>query len=292
MPGDISPFIHLVYSRYYQILTCNSNLQNNNNNVYVTTARYNLMNAEIIHPGSQPATWGFSATLIWSIVIALGFMIIQILVLILFVHFEYPDLSPQALKKIIPHFQTNGDVLSFATLATFFGANALLFGIIKLKKSSNIKRYLALNTIRFTSVRFWFLVLTGFVCLSELVTHLLGKPLVPEFATSIYVATDSLWLLWIAIVLAGPVFEELFFRGFLITGLSSTFIRPTGAIILSSIAWAVIHTQYDLYGIVTIFIFGLLLGYARVKTNSTLLTMGLHMFMNFVAMIETSIVVS
>ena len=44
-----------------------------------------------------------------------------------------------------------------------------------------------------------------------------------------------------------PVFEELFFRGFLLEGFRRTFLGTTGAVVLTSLLWAVIHTQYDLY---------------------------------------------
>ncbi len=86
--------------------------------------------------------------------------------------------------------------------------------------------------------------------------------------------------------------EELIFRGFIIPGLSSSFLGPIGAILISSAAWAAIHLQYDLYGIVSIFLIGIMLGIARVKSNSVLLPIGLHSVINIVAAIETVIYVS
>jgi len=41
------------------------------------------------------------------------------------------------------------------------------------------------------------------------------------------------------------LFEELFFRGFLFRGLSSSFMGPVGAVLVTSALWALIHTQYD-----------------------------------------------
>jgi hypothetical protein len=86
-----------------------------------------------------------------------------------------------------------------------------------------------------------------------------------------------------------PVFEELFFRGFLLAGFASSFLRPAGAVLVTSASWALIHLQYDLYGMVTIFVLGLLLGAARLASGSVLLTIGLHAFSNLLSTVETII---
>ncbi len=65
-----------------------------------------------------------------------------------------------------------------------------------------------------------------------------------------------------------------------------------GAILVTSLFWAIIHTQYDMYELSIIFFMGLILGTARWKTGSVLLTIGLHSFINFVATIQTMIYVS
>ena len=86
-----------------------------------------------------------------------------------------------------------------------------------------------------------------------------------------------------------PILEELFFRGFLYSGLSSSFLGPLGTILITSISWAAIHLQYDLYGISTIFVFGLLLGAARLKTHSLIVPVLMHALMNLVATIQAVI---
>ena len=248
------------------------------------------MNVEALKPSNSYEIWGLTGTLVWSAIIAISFVLIQIVTMIVFIGVENPAIKPEDLDVFVNQNQLNGLFLSFATLATFIGCSLIMLGVIKLKKGANIQHYLGLNLVDVKTVRFWFLVFIVMMLFSELLTYLLGKPLVPEFVTSIYTSTDSIWLLWLAIVIAAPVFEELFFRGFIITGLSKTFMGPLGAIILSSLTWAAIHVQYDLYLIVTIFVFGLVLGFVRLKTNSVLLTIALHGFMNLMSMIETAII--
>jgi len=96
----------------------------------------------------------------------------------------------------------------------------------------------------------------------------------------------------LALLVAAPIFEELFFRGFLLSGFSRTFLQPGGAVVVTSLAWSSIHVQYDVYGILTIFASGVILGFARLKTNSTLTTIIMHALMNLIATVETIIYVS
>jgi len=70
-------------------------------------------------------------------------------------------------------------------------------------------------------------------------------------------------LLWFAIIVMAPLFEESLFRGFLIAGMQRSRI---GAILIT-----LIHLQYEAFYLVYIFIGGILLGIARVKTGSLLL---------------------
>jgi membrane protease YdiL (CAAX protease family) len=135
----------------------------------------------------------------------------------------------------------------------------------------------------------WFLIILGFVVFSDGLSILIGKPIVPEFMSKTYASLNSPWILWMALLVAAPLSEELFFRGFLIKGLSASLLRWYGAVILSSAAWAIVHQQYDLYGMVTIFSLGLILGVARVKTGSIILTMFLHSFCTLIAIAETLI---
>jgi membrane protease YdiL (CAAX protease family) len=75
-------------------------------------------------------------------------------------------------------------------------------------------------------------------------------------------------LLWFAIIVMAPLFEESLFRGFLIAGMQRSRI---GAILITAALWSLIHLQYEAFYLVYIFIGGILLGIARVKTGSLLL---------------------
>ena len=88
---------------------------------------------------------------------------------------------------------------------------------------------------------------------------------------NVYQTATSKTLLWIALVVAAPVSEEIFFRGFLFYGIQNTRLGSKGAIILSSLIWAPLHMQYDSYNLAAIMVLGLLLGVCPVERE-----LGLH----------------
>ena len=105
-------------------------------------------------------------------------------------------------------------------------------------------------------------------------------------------ADGALWLLVIAFCVAAPVSEEFFARGFLYRGWSESFLRPAGAIVLSSLVWTALHLQYDWYFFGEVFSIGLLLGYLRYRFQSTWLTVIVHGVNNLAAVVQTFLLVS
>ena len=75
--------------------------------------------------------------------------------------------------------------------------------------------------------------------------------------------------------------------GFLYRGWSESFLRPFGAIILSTLVWTCMHLQYDAFFLVQVFSIGLLFGYLRYRSNSTWLTVILHGLNNLAATLQT-----
>jgi uncharacterized protein len=80
--------------------------------------------------------------------------------------------------------------------------------------------------------------------------------------------------------IAVPIMEEFVVRGFMFRGWSQSFLGPVGAILLTSVVWAMAHTQYDWFGRFWIFVVGLALGHFRWRSDSTWLTVMVHSAMN------------
>lgn len=77
------------------------------------------------------------------------------------------------------------------------------------------------------------------------------------------------WFLIIAVVvLAGPITEEIIFRGFMFTTLIKTRLGFIGAAVITSACWTLLHYQYTWHILVVLFGFGLALAYVVWRTGS------------------------
>jgi membrane protease YdiL (CAAX protease family) len=90
----------------------------------------------------------------------------------------------------------------------------------------------------------------------------------------------------VTVLLSAGFAEEVVFRGFLFRGLAKPGweVHAIGGIAL---AWALLHIQYDWLGTAQVFLIGLMLGWFRWASGSTLLTIGMHVLINLESMIET-----
>ena len=219
-------------------------------------------------------------------VVGIVFFVLQTAVLVGFAIRGSTEFSEQELEGLLRAVQHDGTAFSVATLVSGVGSVLLLLAVIKLKRGSVIGEYLALTRPRPSALLMWLGILTVFIALSDALTYVLGRPVVPEFMAEIGATTRPIWLMWLAVVVVAPIAEEVFFRGFLFKGLSSGPIGPIGAIVATAILWALMHPQYDVYGIVTIFFQGLLQGAARMKTRSLAVPVAMHVEANLVAALE------
>ena len=129
-----------------------------------------------------------------------------------------------------------------------------------------------------------------FIVIGNTISWLLGKNIVTAFQNDIYrtaSASGTLPLLWFVVVVVTPINEETLFRGFLFRGWHRSPRDAWFVIAITALLWAVIHVQYDLYVIVQVFVCGLILGWFRWATGSTLLTMLMHALVNAEGMFET-----
>jgi len=236
------------------------------------------------HPtsGSRPPPWGVWATLGFSALIIFGnFVSVMIAAIGIVASGENPDLATNPAQ-----LASNGTLVALSTLLSSPIVLGLTFLFANLRKGLPVKEYLGLHEVDWRTTLGWSLVLLLFAGFADLITFLLGRPLVPDFMFNVYQTAASKALLWIALVVAAPVSEEIFFRGFLFYGIQNTRLGSKGAIILSSLIWAPLHMQYDTYNLAAIMCLGLLLGVARWKGNSVYIPIVMHALMNSIAAME------
>jgi membrane protease YdiL (CAAX protease family) len=94
-------------------------------------------------------------------------------------------------------------------------------------------------------------------------------------------------LLIVSFVFLGPLQEELLFRGFFFRGFLPAFgAWPT--IILTAATWAFTHGQYQWFFVGEIFALGMVFGWLRWRSGSTILTIALHAAVNGMALMEAA----
>lgn len=99
----------------------------------------------------------------------------------------------------------------------------------------------------------------------------------------------SLCILLFSAVLLAPIFEEILFRGFLLQAFLMWAPRSRFAcILLTSLLFAAMHTQYIHWQTIAVLtLFSILLCYARLRGNSLLLPVLLHMLNNLIALLPS-----
>ena len=241
--------------------------------------------APVVPALRSPRIWKFWGTTLWGL-FAFGAMSVgQIAVVAYFVLRQDGPIDMAAAIHVV----VGGLTLA---LSVIMGLPAVVLALwIAIRPTrAPFADYLAL---RWTSWRNFFIGLAALVALVggwDLISRALGREVQPGFMGDVLKSAQAdgvVWLLVVAFCVAAPISEEFLARGFLYRGWSESFLRPVGAIVLSSLAWTAPHMQYDWFSFAEIFSIGLLFGYLRYRTNSTWLTIVLHGLNNLAATIQT-----
>jgi len=105
----------------------------------------------------------------------------------------------------------------------------------------------------------------------------------PEFLLEVKSLTNSpfdVFMLIIGVCIVAPIIEEIVFRGLAYARLENSRVGISGAIIITSIIFTIIHTQYEPSLLIIFSLFSFLLGYVRYKTGNILYCIVLHMQLN------------
>jgi membrane protease YdiL (CAAX protease family) len=232
-----------------------------------------------------PRIWKFWGTALWGLFIFAAMFVGQIAVVAWFVLRRE---GPIDLAAAI-HVVGGGLTISLSVIMGLPAVLAALWIAIRISRTP-FADYLALRGTAWTNFLIGAVALGVLVMGWDVVSRAAGREVAPGFMIDVLKsarADGALWLLVIAFCVAAPVSEELFARGFLYRGWSESFLRPVGAILLSSLVWTALHLQYDWFFFGEVFSIGLLLGYLRYRFNSTWLTIFVHGLNNLAAVVQT-----
>lgn len=201
--------------------------------------------------------WGVGATLGLSLISAFAVIVVQALAAIPVIVYKMQSLPAGEradMEALAMHFASDGLVLSVSTFASGLVAVALVVLWSRLR-SWSWQEYLSLQ--RFSPGA----AMTSFASLAVILAasyFSLGEAEEQgaDFMVTAYRSAGFLPLLYIALIVVAPVWEELFFRGFMHRGLAAG-LGAKPAILICSASWALMHVQYNMVLIFWIFLVGL-----------------------------------
>ena len=183
-----------------------------------------------------------------------------------------------------------GDLIALGVICSAIPCTFLLLLILDRPgraRGMDPRTWLALVPVRLSTLLGWVVFAFVLLQLADLVTVELGRSPVPPVMESIIETTRYTTLLWFALVVAAPVFEEVLFRGFLYEGLRRTRMGAGGTIVVTTLLWTILHVaQYDLYFLALIALIGILLGIARERTGSLYVPLAIHAVNNLLGTLQ------
>ncbi len=237
-------------------------------------------------PPARRLRWGPWATLGWGIPLAATAVLSQTLGAFVFVmwwHLVHPDL-----RITRADIATNGPLLAFSVAVSAPIVLGLLALVVRASHVSLVE-YLALKWPRWRDFGIGAAALAGVLLATGAVAGLTGQE-TPEFMGATYNSAKMagmLPLLTVSFVFLGPLQEELLFRGFFFRGFAAA-LGAWPTIVLTSAVWAFTHVQYQWFFVGEIFALGMVFGWLRWRSGSTILTTALHAAVNAMALVEVA----
>ncbi len=245
--------------------------------------------AEIVE--EKPLYWGPWATIGFTLALFAACVLVDtIATAIAFVVLKIGNPKADAVD-ISLQLQASGLLLSAAAFYRAICCAGLIALFIKARRRLSLREYLALIPVRGRVMAFWLAAVLVFGFCSDSLTYVLDRPIVPQFMIDAWHTSGWPPILWLAVIVAAPLAEELVFRGFFFVGLRQFPHGDATAVLVTSLVWASIHLQYNIYQTGVIFGAGILLGIARIRSGSLYVPLAMHGFFNLLATIQAGITI-
>ncbi len=233
-------------------------------------------------PAPRPP-WGYVTALVWVVLAHVVASVVAIAAVMIW--------RPALVElESFTALMNDGWFLAISTAIAVPVEVGMLVFLAAMRPGWTASDYLAVNWPARQHVIVALIALVVVLPLSDLLAYLLGQPIVSPFQTDVYTsarASGVLPLLWLAIVVGAPVGEEIIFRGFLFRSWIRSARAALPGIVAIAALFAIIHVQYNWFGILQVFILGLLFTWARWRSGSVLLAILLHAITNFYSMLQT-----
>jgi len=232
--------------------------------------------------------WGFWASLLWG---TTGYALIVTTFLgVGFARVALASRDGGDVDALIRAVFESGDTITLSYVLSFPIVLAVILAAIGARHGPKVADYLGLTPISLVKFSPWILAVAAIeLLIVPGASRALGVPIVPEFLQAAYPTTRWTPLLWIAVVGLAPLVEETLYRGFVLRGWARSQLGPVGALVLLSALWAATHLQYGPFEQAMVFVYGLLLGAARLSTGSLYVPIAMHMMVNAIVLARASL---
>lgn len=230
----------------------------------------------------SPRPWGPWLTLLFGVVLLLMYASAQGMLMI-----PLPALFAAGGTPTARLHEIAGSGLNLA-LATIGGCPVmvLLCGLVGwLRRGPPLGEYFAVRTVSLRGLIGWVLLIVSVGCGFSILNDLFERP-PPDFIVDAFATAGDWRLFWAAIMVCAPLAEEILFRGFLYAGWASSRLGPTGAVLLTTVLFTLIHVgQYGWVDLAQLSIIGLCFGIARARSGSILPSIAMHIALNFTSLL-------
>ena len=238
-------------------------------------------------PPPKPEVWGGWATFGFGLVILIMTMLIEgIIGAFVLAGFIVADKIPlDNLNAFMDLFQQHaGVIVAVSVVVNAVIGTALMFLIVRGRHGLGFFDYLGFRRFTVKVLLFSLVTFGVYFGLNVLVEKLAGSSDSSTLGFNFYDTSTWPVLVWVAVCLIGPLYEEMWVRGFMFAGLIRSSLALSGTLVVTSLFWAIQHVQYSWLPIMMIFIFGLALGYIRWKSNSIWPSFIMHALNNTIAL--------
>lgn len=217
-----------------------------------------------------PQRWGFWMTCLWFVLYVLATqLLLTFTVALVYARWAGLPMDINGARAILGSTETQIQAALFVNLLSL----PLIIVMVKSKRGSRWRDYMAWRGVGIARVVLWVIICLGSVFAMGVVHQALGwgkSGFMEELAL-----TRSPWWLIASVAVVAPIFEEMVFRGFVYSGFERS-LGALPAVLLSSALFTVLHGQYNIYELTQIFVLGMVLAWARMRTQSLLTPIVMH----------------
>ena len=235
-------------------------------------------------------SWTYSRV-VFSIVILVGvYLVSQFLTMTALMGALIARDAPADVDSWTREFLASGEVVAISSILTLAFLVPTAW-VLARTREPRPWRFLGLTPTTLRAVALSCAAIVAFIVVSDAITVALDRPFIPDFMQNAY-RTAPPALLFFALTVTAPVGEELLFRGFLMSSLEASGSGWVTAALVSSGLFALVHMQYDVYGVAIVFLMGMLFAAMRHYSGSVIPCIAAHALSNGVAFVATALSLS